>query len=221
MYVSSSAAAELQDALQTYETKTVMLNQQLTDMALKVSTLEKREGELRTECESMAGYRDAEESRVADERSTWLEERKELEAHCETLQNQLTASLEDVASLTSRLEALSTEKHSTEQAQLELRTEYDTIKSRLDQAMKDVLTWQLQNEALSGERSSAEARIEHLSSECESLKQSITESQAEANSLREQLDFATSRISQLVSENESLDTPQGQRTDFKTVITLY
>ncbi len=106
-----TASAELQDASQTYETKTVMLNKQLMDMALKLSTMEKKEKELAAQSQPLAACEDAEsKALVASEQSQtpvgWLKERKELESRCETLQDQLTLALEDVASLKSRNEDL-------------------------------------------------------------------------------------------------------------------
>ncbi len=131
-----TASAELQDTLQTYETRTVMLNKQLADLGLKASALEKRE--------------------------------QELEAQRDALKDQLGQATEEAGMLRS------------------------------------------QSKALGDEKSSAEAMVGDLKSECESLKQSRTESEAEVKCLREQLELATSRISQLVRENDGLDTLQGQ-----------
>ncbi len=92
----------------------------------------------------------------------------------------------------------------------ELGAQRDALKDQLGQATEEAGMLRSQSKALGDEKSSAEAMVGDLKSECESLKQSRTESEAEIRCLREQLELATSRISQLVRENDGLDTLQGQ-----------
>ena len=169
---SYPAAAELCDTAESHETRTVLLNQQLADMAMKLSATQ-------SECQSLREQLDSGMKHVAElssEKEEWEslrksalarhEENEQLKVEAETLRN-------TIASLTSQTKALERDKmavltcHKGEVQMLETQrvdavTEAELLQQRISELTAEKREVEERVEEVMREKREVEERVEEV-----------------------------------------------------------
>ena len=169
---SYPAAAELCDTAESHETRTVLLNQQLADMAMKLSATQ-------SECQSLREQLDSGMKHVAElssEKEEWVslrksalarhEENEQLKVEAETLRN-------TIASLTSQTKALERDKmavltcHKGEVQMLETQrvdavTEAELLQQRISELTAEKREVEERVEEVIREKREVEERVEEV-----------------------------------------------------------
>ena len=189
--------AEFQDASESYETKVVLLNQQLADAAIKLSAAQKAKAEVRAACDSLRGQLELEIARRSNkesEKSEILVEREAVEellrSECQSLKDQL-----DLA--TQRISQLASENSTLESDQSAALTRHEELLASLEVQKSSEL--QLRSE-LEVQKSSES----QLRSELEVQKSSELQLRSELELLRKELETTSAEVVCLQSQEAAL-----------------
>ena len=165
------AAAELCDTAESHETRTVLLNQQLTDMAMKLSATQ-------SECQSLREQLESARKHVAElssEKEEWESSRKSAHAQCEESE-QLRVEAETlrntIASLTSQTKALERDKMAALTCH---KGEVQMLETQRADAVTEAELLQQRISELTAEKREVEERVEEVIREKREVEERVEE----------------------------------------------
>ena len=224
---SYAAAAELCDTAESHETQTVLLNQQLADMAVKLTGTQKVEAQLRTECEElgtqlhMAKKQMEEDSQKIEELlmsnaelestkvsavSSLEEQEARLLAECQSLREQLDSAVEGAMKLAQEKEGWEREQTSG----LAKCTEMGQVRTETEALREMVASLTAQREALERER---EEMLSHHESEVQHLGIQRADAVMEAELLQQRISELTTEKSEVEERVEELQLVSGDNSE--------
>jgi len=219
---SYPAAAELCDTAESHETQTVLLNQQLADMAVKITSAQKVEAQLKTKCKELSTQlqmakkqmeedgqkikellmRNAELENTKVSVVSSLEERKvRLQAECQSLREQLDSAVERGMKVAQEKEQTSALAECREMGQL--RAEAEALREM-------VANLTSQTETLHREKAEL---LSHHESEVQHLGIQRADAVMEAELLQQRISELTTEKSEVEERVEELQLASGENSE--------
>lgn len=224
---SYPAAAELCDTAESHETQTVLLNQQLADMAVKITSAQKVEAQLRTECEELGTQLQMAEKQMEEDGQkikellmrnaelentkvsvvSSLEEQKvRLQAECQSLREQLDSAVERGMKVAQEKEEWEKEQTSA----LVKCTEMGQLRAEAEALREMVANLTSQTETLQREKVEL---LSHHESEVQHLGIQRADAVMEAELLQQRISELTTEKSEVEERVEELQLASGENSE--------